>query len=560
MSIATTGISDLLTAQDQPVSRGGRAGGEAFSSILGGFSVGPVNAVSLPTTIVGNPTPTPAGLQEAKPTLPEGETDFIMGFALPGMIDADGGEADAPVPSSEAAAPKAVVPEIAVPETDVFKTGDPDTVVGDLPLPAMPSPPANVGRKAEWALGEKPVVAAFAANKPAKMNVADAAVSAVTEVLETDSKTDGLTPDAEQAVQDQQALAMGQTLPAAQMQAAAAVTPTEVKNPGAAATAPIVEEAAPSVSNPLVSSDKAPVPASLNAEGYVPTAVDASVDVPDASTALAETMTDVSAAPAMPDVPSAVPSDTDKAKGKTAASKGDPLPVLEDMAMPVQEVVEKISAAAARGKGRDSVQPDNQESASQTLPDGAGRNNAPGQMQAAQHSLAQQLAGTAPAGVPFGHVVREAVHSAHQAMIEDLMIGNSVEDQWVDRLAQDVETLVSSDNREARLHLRPRELGDLSIRLEMQDGKARVHFTVDTAAAQSLIADAAPRLQAMMENRGFRLEQSSVDVGSGGSSAGHQGSGGNGRQDSQPFAKVPPSELAGIARRVARQTGFERYA
>src|SRR3546814_4321090 len=83
-----------------------------------------------------------------------------------------------------------------------------------------------------------------------------------------------------------------------------------------------------------------------------------------------------------------------------------------------------------------------------------------------------------------------------------------------------VEMLISSDNREARLHLRPRELGDLSIRLEMRDGQAKVHFTVETAAAQSFITDATPRLQTMMENRGFKLEQASVDVGANGGGKG----------------------------------------
>src|SRR3546814_15572113 len=107
--------------------------------------------------------------------------------------------------------------------------------------------------------------------------------------------------------------------------------------------------------------------------------------------------------------------------------------------------------------------------------------------------------------------------------LEKLLIGNSVEDQWSDRLAHDVELLISSDNREARLHLRPRELGDLSIRLEMRDGQAKVHFTVETAAAQSFITDGTPRLQTMMENRGFKLEQASVDVGDNGGGKGGTG-------------------------------------
>jgi flagellar hook-length control protein FliK len=160
------------------------------------------------------------------------------------------------------------------------------------------------------------------------------------------------------------------------------------------------------------------------------------------------------------------------------------------------------------------------------------------------------VAGPAPTAIPQP--------AAHQQVMDDLMIGNAVEDEWIDRLAQDVQALVSSDNREARLHLRPRELGDLSIKLEMHDGQTKVHFTVDNAAAQSLIADASPRLQAMLEDRGFRLSQSSVDVGGG--SAG-RGGGQGGQSDGQPLmAKAPPSAVAAATRAAARQTAFERYA
>src|SRR3546814_20541240 len=90
----------------------------------------------------------------------------------------------------------------------------------------------------------------------------------------------------------------------------------------------------------------------------------------------------------------------------------------------------------------------------------------------------------------------------------------------------------------------------------MQDGQAKVHFTVETAAAQSLIGDATPRLQAMLENRGVKLEQASVDVG------GRADREGQGRQqDAPPFiAQAPPSALAAAARRADRLTAFASQA
>lgn len=157
-----------------------------------------------------------------------------------------------------------------------------------------------------------------------------------------------------------------------------------------------------------------------------------------------------------------------------------------------------------------------------------------------------------------------AAATGHQQVLEDLLVGNAVEDQWVDRLSNDVQALVSSDNREARLHLRPRDLGDLTIRLNIAEGQAKVHFTVETAAAQSMIADAVPRLQAMMENKGFRLDQASVDLGGQGANAGRHGAGADheGREANAPgfMSKASPTVIAAVARAVTRQTAFERYA
>jgi flagellar hook-length control protein FliK len=148
---------------------------------------------------------------------------------------------------------------------------------------------------------------------------------------------------------------------------------------------------------------------------------------------------------------------------------------------------------------------------------------------------------------------------SNEAVLDDLLIGNAVEDQWVDQLAADVETLVKGDHREARLHLKPRELGDLFIRLETNGNQAKVHFTVETAAAQGFIADAAPRLQSMMENRGVRLEEASVDVGSGRQDRGEQP-----RETAfeQPLGARPRGAASQVetVRAIVRQTAIERFA
>ena len=171
----------------------------------------------------------------------------------------------------------------------------------------------------------------------------------------------------------------------------------------------------------------------------------------------------------------------------------------------------------------------------------------------AQPATAPTLSASAPAPAP-----------GHQQVLEDLLVGHAVDEQWVDRLSRDVQALVASDNREARLHLRPRELGDLAIRLNIADGQAKVHFTVESAAAQALIAEAVPRLQSMMESKGFRLDQAAVDVGGQGTGAGRNGAGA-GQADGQrtepaSMARAPAAAVEAAVRAAARQTAFERYA
>ncbi|MBB4632817.1 flagellar hook-length control protein FliK [Sphingosinicella soli] len=146
-----------------------------------------------------------------------------------------------------------------------------------------------------------------------------------------------------------------------------------------------------------------------------------------------------------------------------------------------------------------------------------------------------------------------------EALLDDLFIGAAGDEAWVDQLAADVETLVRGDRREAQLHLKPRELGDLFIRLETNGNQARVHFTVETAAAQGFITDAAPRLHSMMETRGVRLEEASVDVGGGRQDRGEQPR----ETPADPLFGSRPRSAASQAetlRTLVRQTAIERFA
>ena len=215
--------------------------------------------------------------------------------------------------------------------------------------------------------------------------------------------------------------------------------------------------------------------------------------------------------------------------------------------------------------------PAGQEAVVAPLPDPHGKaSHVPLADMQASSANAQPLSDSAPPVTATAMQAADALaHPAtpapgHQQVLEDLLVGHAVDEQWVDRLSRDVQALVASDNREARLHLRPRELGDLAIRLNIADGQAKVHFTVESAAAQALIAEAVPRLQSMMESKGFRLDQAAVDVGGQGTGAGRNGAGA-GQADGQrtepaSMARAPAAAVEAAVRAAARQTAFERYA
>ncbi|API60798.1 hypothetical protein BSL82_17180 [Tardibacter chloracetimidivorans] len=262
--------------------------------------------------------------------------------------------------------------------------------------------------------------------------------------------------------------------------------------------------------------------------------------------------------PVASSLPTAMP--VQKGEGRPAAKAPDAAhPVHGEPAggriLPELPEAASDQAQLARGEGNRAESAKADEAAATPVPPAPDQGRSHATVAGAERHLLTTPSGQTPSvAAPAPSVTPQ--QASHQQVMDDLLVGNAVEDQWVDRLSHDVQALIASDNREARLHLRPRELGDLSIKLEMQDGQAKVHFTVETAAAQSLIGDATPRLQAMLENRGVKLEQASVDVG-GGSDREGQGR----QQDAPPFmAKAPPSALAAAVRRTARLTAFERYA
>lgn len=421
-----------------------------------------------------------------------------------------------------------------LPDAAIDPTDEGADMAFDLQLPAMPAQQSPVA-------GPKTPAARFAAIAARHQAAADAqAETPATEMPETDAAASASDTETEDDTTEAPSITPGAVAdplpvpPAAPVVVAAPVTgpaaETETETSATAASSGSVDTARVAIEGEATpkgaSSDDTAAPAPA-----LPTALNAAPDAPadDAAPLPAE------------NTPTA----------NASAAPGDPASPHPAMRGELRAAIE----AAEKGGHSPRARGDRADPETQTVPTPL-REAIPASQtaQAVLAAIHDPLAARPQAAdAAQGQIV------SNDAVLDDLLIGNAVEDQWVDQLAADVETLVKGDHREARLHLKPRELGDLFIKLETNGNQAKVHFTVETAAAQGFIADAAPRLQSMMENRGVRLEEASVDVG-----GGRQDRGETPRETA--FERSPAVRPRGgvsaaeTVRAIVRQTAIERFA
>lgn len=472
-----------------------------------------------------------------RPGIPTSAPDFLSIMALKAAPPAKGLAVGLPStgdgnPTTEDA------PAAATSAANVIETAESDMDMAfDLQLPAMPTQPSPVP-------DPKTPGARFAAVAARHLAPADpetpvpAIVAGEQGDASGDAEVEAATPDAVDREENVQAGVIAPAVPQ--------VTTLSV---------PIAPPAIPAAATPVSGEPQAAPVATAGQTPSTPVS-----EAPDRALADAE---DAPAAPA----PKAsvgeavVDAETDAATPMPAAGATIAAPAMQRPVMPTRALARGSEFRAAVAAAEEAVP-----AARAFLNDRADTDpaNIPAPLRealpASQTAQAVLAAVHDPLSArPQGADAAQGQTVPNEALLDDLLIGNAVEDQWVDQLAADVQTLVSGDRREAQLHLKPRELGDLFIRVETNGNQAKVHFTVETAAAQGFIADAAPRLQSMMENRGVRLEEASVDVGSGRQDRGEQS-----RETAfeQPFSTRPrgAASQAETVRAIVRQTAIERFA
>jgi flagellar hook-length control protein FliK len=95
---------------------------------------------------------------------------------------------------------------------------------------------------------------------------------------------------------------------------------------------------------------------------------------------------------------------------------------------------------------------------------------------------------------------------------------------WPQKMIDRIEALRDDANaNDTSIRLKPEALGQVDVALRTHaDGAVSVHFTAEQPATRTLIADAAPQLNAAAEARGIRLAGTSVDLSGSGMADGNR--------------------------------------
>ena len=84
---------------------------------------------------------------------------------------------------------------------------------------------------------------------------------------------------------------------------------------------------------------------------------------------------------------------------------------------------------------------------------------------------------------------------------------------WQQALVRHVALIVAGETAEARLQVESGKLGPIEIRVKIDGERVDVRFSIQHPITASLVQEAMPRLEKMLEQQGFSLAHSSIDQG-----------------------------------------------
>lgn len=84
--------------------------------------------------------------------------------------------------------------------------------------------------------------------------------------------------------------------------------------------------------------------------------------------------------------------------------------------------------------------------------------------------------------------------------------------QWDEEFGDRVLWGVQRGLAQAEIRLHPQELGQVAVRIELEDGRARLHFETAQVQAAAIIEQALPRLRELFAHEGLQLAQVQVSA------------------------------------------------
>jgi flagellar hook-length control protein FliK len=371
--------------------------------------------------------------------------------------------------------------------------------VSAVSLATSPSPSDAAAPKAARAAGFGSLLAS--AGRPAQQSDtaptddADTKANARTDEQD-DDRDDDKRDSAKPAEEDPAALLA--------MVGAAAMIPSAATAPAAAKAKPAADTGANAVANLLSASTTSPA------------ATQAPSTSPADATAQSAQETAAAAQAAMPAAQSAAtpaPAKSARATQKTTVGTV----TTSTNAMLAGRAVKAAPAAHAHGDASDDTSADDGDS--QTA-------------QSFDPSIVPTAApGVTPASVP---VTTPGDGQTLDATGADRQLDLAKGDAWLDGLARDIARTADSGGT-LRFQLSPQRLGNLDVQVTRGDDGTAVKMTTASPDAQSILADASPRLVEQARAHGVHISDATIDLGSTGTATGggdrHRDSMGGGSQD-----------------------------
>jgi flagellar hook-length control protein FliK len=97
---------------------------------------------------------------------------------------------------------------------------------------------------------------------------------------------------------------------------------------------------------------------------------------------------------------------------------------------------------------------------------------------------------------------------------------------WGNRLIGQIERMVTTGSQRILLSLRPKNLGEIQVMLDMRGDQTMVHIVTETSGAARLLLGAEDRLSQLLDQSGYRLSGFSAQEQGSGAHAGQQGQNG----------------------------------